>query len=85
MSAALKVSLRALKASINVIPSFKSAADLLVECINTIPIAVESRKEFAELASNIMLAIKTFEEHLSQPNPPQMSEAIMNTIRYDDN
>ncbi|KAG8741087.1 hypothetical protein FRC10_003327 [Ceratobasidium sp. 414] len=77
---ALKTSLDAFKKTMNGIPIFKSVADILVDCIDNIPLAAENHKDYKDLASNIAATVTQLEEHLAGVNPARMTQAVANVI-----
>ncbi|KAG8715036.1 hypothetical protein FRC08_011073 [Ceratobasidium sp. 394] len=77
---ALKTAFDALGRGVNVIPAFKSVADVIIDCINSIPAAAKNRKDYEDLASSIVATIGLLEEHLNNVNPAQMTKAVRNVI-----
>ncbi|KAG9123085.1 hypothetical protein FRC07_000254 [Ceratobasidium sp. 392] len=79
VSAALKTSFNMLR-SVNIVPTLKSALDILADCIDVIPAEARNRKDYKELAMNIAATLEVLERHLSQMSPGQISESVANII-----
>ncbi|KAG8705409.1 hypothetical protein FRC09_002970, partial [Ceratobasidium sp. 395] len=80
-AAVLKSSANAIKKGINVVPTFKSIADILADCLGNIPTTAKNRKEFSNLASSIVAVREELEEQLSGVSSSQMTSAVTNTIQ----
>ncbi|KAG8770711.1 hypothetical protein FRC12_004096 [Ceratobasidium sp. 428] len=80
-AAVLKPSANAIKKGINVVPTFKSIADILAVCLDNIPTTAKNRKEFSNLASSIVAIREELEEQLSRISSSQMTSAVTNTIQ----
>ncbi|KAG8690804.1 hypothetical protein FRC09_011849, partial [Ceratobasidium sp. 395] len=77
-SAVLKSSLNALGKCVGVVPTFKSVVDILADCVDNIPAAAKSRKDYKALAADITSTIDSLQVHLEQANSTHMFKSIEN-------
>ncbi|KAG9124052.1 hypothetical protein FRC07_013053 [Ceratobasidium sp. 392] len=79
VSATLKASFKMLR-SVNMVPTLRSALDVLADCVDVIPTEARNRKDYKELAMNITATLEVLKGHLSQTSPEQVSKAVLNII-----
>ncbi|KAG8794907.1 hypothetical protein FRC12_020324 [Ceratobasidium sp. 428] len=79
-SAALRVSLKGLRKSSNMLPTLKSFVDILIDCFDNMPVAAKNRREYEELALSISASVKELQEHVRKVDPTRISHAVENVI-----